>query len=232
MSLNNIDIDPSGVYVVIPAKNEDSYIDSLIEQIRSLGFENVVIVNDSSTDKTRELAEQYEDVVVLDHVINLGPGAATQTGIAYAVSKDASIILTIDADLQHNPTDLVRLVDHLVNQKCDLVIGSRFIGKNNIPPSRIFYNKVGNIVSFFLTGKMLSDSQSGLKALSNQLAKSMDLNYDGFEFCMEIIKHAKYTKATISEIPVDVRYSPETTKKGQNLRSGLNMISRIFSPFN
>ncbi len=232
MSEENIESDPSGIFIVIPAKDEDRYIDSLIEQIKLLGFLNIVIVNDSSTDKTREFAEQYKDVIVLDHVINLGPGAATQTGIAYAVSQNASIILTIDADLQHNPKDLVKLVNHLVQYECDLVIGSRFLGKNNIPTSRIFYNKVGNIVSFFLTGKMLSDSQSGLKALSNQLAKSIDLNYDGFEFCMEIIKHAKYTKATISEIPVDVRYSPETTKKGQNLRSGLNMISRIFSPFN
>ena len=60
----------------------------------------------------------------------------------------------------------------------------------------------------------------------------MDLNYDGFEFCMEIIKHAKFSKAMIDELPVDVRYSPETTKKGQNLKTGINMISRLLSPFN
>jgi len=222
----------SSCYVIIPAKNEDRYIHELITQVRDLGFENIVIINDSSTDETRHLAEQHAGVVVLDHVINLGPGAATQTGIAYAVNHKAKVILTIDADLQHNPQDLVRLLEHLERNNCDLVIGSRFIGKNDIPKSRIFYNKVGNIVSFFLTGKMLSDSQSGLKAISGKLASSMDLNYDGFEFCMEIIKHASLTKAKISEIPVDVRYSPETTKKGQNLRSGLDMISRIFSPFN
>ena len=220
------------IYVIIPAKNEDRYISDLIEQIKDLGFYNIVIINDSSTDETRELAEQHEGVVVLDHVINLGPGAATQTGIAYAVGRQAKAILTIDADLQHNPKDLVRLLDHLETYNCDLVIGSRFIGKNDIPKSRIFYNKVGNLVSFFLTGKMLTDSQSGLKAISGKLASSMDLNYDGFEFCMEIIKHASFTKSKINEIPVDVRYSPETTAKGQNLRSGLNMISRIFSPFN
>ena len=222
----------SEVFVVIPAKDEDRYISDLIMQIQDLGFYKIVLVNDSSIDNTKKLAEEFLEVVVLDHVINLGPGAATQTGIAYAVSQEAEIILTIDADLQHNPKDLVRLARHMEENNCDLVIGSRFLQRNDVPRSRVFYNRIANIVSFFLTGKMLTDSQSGLKAISGNLARSMDLNYDGFEFCMEIIKHAKHSKADIQELPVDVRYSPETTAKGQNLRSGINMISRLLSPFN
>lgn len=220
------------IYVVIPAKDEGRYIQSLIKQIKDLGFKNIVVVNDQSIDRTKTLAEEISDIVVLDHVINLGPGAATQTGIAHAVSKNADMILTIDADLQHNPKDLIRLRNHLQKSQADLVIGSRFIGKNEIPISRIFYNKVGNFVSFLLTGKMLTDSQSGLKAISGNLARSLNLSYDGFEFCMEIIKQASHTNAKIDEIPVDVRYTKETTSKGQNLMSCINMISRIFSPFN
>lgn len=225
-------MDFKNIYVVIPAKDESRYIQSLISQIKTLGFNNIIVVNDQSRDETMSLAEKFPKVVVLDHVINLGPGAATQTGIAYAVSKNAHIILTIDADLQHNPKDLVRLTKHLIDTQSDLVIGSRFLQKNSIPVTRIFYNKVGNIISFVLTGKMLSDSQSGLKAISNRLALELDLNYDGFEFCMEIIKQANATNAKISELPVDVRYTKETRSKGQNLMSGLNMISRILSPFN
>jgi Glycosyltransferases involved in cell wall biogenesis len=220
------------IYVVVPAKDEGRYIQSLIRQIKELGFTNIVIVNDQSIDRTKTLAEEISDVIVLDHVINLGPGAATQTGIAHAVSKNAGMILTIDADLQHNPKDLIRLRNYLLKTQSDLVIGSRFIGKNDVPASRIFYNKVGNFVSFLLTGKMLSDSQSGLKAISGNLARSLDLNYDGFEFCMEIIKQAKNSNAQIKEIPVDVKYTKETTAKGQNLFSGINMISRLISPFN
>ena len=224
--------DFENIYVVIPAKNEDRYIQSLLSQILNLGFSHIILVNDSSTDKTVHIAERHQNVVILDHVINLGPGAATQTGIAYAVDQGAEMILTIDADLQHNPKDLLKLWEHMKLHQCDLVIGSRFLKKNNIPRSRIFYNYIANVVSFFLTGKMLSDSQSGLKAISGSLANSMDLNYDGFEFCMEIIKHAKHTNAKIKEIPIDVIYTPETTAKGQNLRSGINMISRLLSPFN
>jgi len=219
------------IFVVIPAKNEDHYLSDLISQILELGLSRIVVVNDQSTDRTREIAELFQEVYVLDHVINLGAGAATQTGIAFAASKEAQIIITIDADLQHNPQDIPRLIHHMEELNCDLVIGSRFIGKNSIPTSRRIYNGIANIVSFLLTGKYLTDSQSGLKAIKGSLAQDMNLNYDGFEFCMEIIKHAKITKSKISEIPVDVRYTAETTAKGQNLRSGLGMISRLLSPF-
>lgn len=219
-------------YIVIPAKNESKYIQSLISQIRDIGFSRIVVVNDQSSDETASIAERFPSVSVLDHVINLGPGAATQTGIAYAVSKGAEIILTIDADLQHNPNDLLRLRRHLLESNSDLVIGSRFLQKNDIPLTRIFYNKVGNFISYLLTGKFLTDSQSGLKAISGSLASQLDLKYDGFEFCMEIIKQAKNSESKISEIPVEVKYTKETLSKGQNFMSGLNMISRILSPFN
>jgi len=223
--------DPNNIYVVIPAKDEESYLGLLIEEIRSLGLQNIVIINDQSTDETRNIAESYPTVVVLDHVINLGAGAATQTGIAYSAGQNAQIIITIDADLQHNPQDIPRLIKHMEENECDLVIGSRFLSKNKIPISRIWFNRAGNLISYFLTGKYLTDSQSGLKAISGNLSRDMDLNYDGFEFCMEIIKHANATKSKIAEIPVDVRYTRETMAKGQGLRSGLNMISRILSPF-
>lgn len=229
--MDRIITDPEDIYIVIPAKDEDRYIGLLLEELGKLGFVNLVLINDQSTDQTRQIAEQYNGVTILNHTINLGAGASTQTGIAYAVSKGAEIIGTIDADLQHNPSDLVRLIAHMETTESDLVIGSRFLKINDIPKSRIFYNKIANVVSFFLTGKYLTDSQSGLKVIHQRLANTMDLNYDGFEFCMEIIKQAKTNKSKISELPVEVIYTEETTKKGQNLRSGINMISKLLSPF-
>lgn len=219
------------VYVVVPAKDEERYIDILIDKLNDLGFVNIVVINDNSQDQTAVIARGREHVIVLDHSINLGAGAATQTGIAYAVSNGAKIIVTIDADLQHNPDDLIKLIDALKKDKYDLVIGSRFIQKNEIPKSRVFFNKIANVVSWFLTGTYLTDSQSGLKAFNSTLAKHLDLKYDGFEFCMEIIKEAKANKLQIKEIPVFVSYTPETLKKGQGLWSGIRIISKLMSPF-
>ena len=219
------------VYVIVPAKDEERYIDILIDKLDDLGFVNIVIINDNSQDETAVIARERENVIVLDHSINLGAGAATQTGIAYAVSNGAKIIVTIDADLQHNPDDLIKLIDVLRKERCDLVIGSRFMRKNEIPLSRIFFNKIANVVSWFLTGTYLSDSQSGLKAFNANLAKHLDLKYDGFEFCMEIIKEANANKLIIKEIPVFVSYTPETMNKGQGLWSGIRIISKLMSPF-
>ena len=219
------------VYVIVPAKDEERYIDILIDKLDDLGFVNIVIINDNSQDETAVIARERENVIVLDHSINLGAGAATQTGIAYAVSNGAKIIVTIDADLQHNPDDLIKLIDVLRKERCDLVIGSRFMRKNEIPRSRIFFNKIANVVSWFLTGTYLSDSQSGLKAFNANLAKHLDLKYDGFEFCMEIIKEANANKLIIKEIPVFVSYTPETMNKGQGLWSGIRIISKLMSPF-
>lgn len=230
--MNDFSTDASSIFVIIPAKDEERFIDLLFKELTQLGFKNIVLVNDSSVDRTRAIAEDRPNVTVLDHVINLGAGAATQTGIAYAVEKNAEIILTIDADLQHNPKNLIDLVRAMESDGADLVIGSRFNQKNNIPKSRIFFNKVGNIISWVLTGKYLSDSQSGLKAISKKLAQKLDMSYDGFEFCMEIIKVANSTNSKIIEIPIDVIYTAETMEKGQGLASGFKMIARIFSPFN
>ncbi len=222
------------VYIIIPAKDEERHIHELVEKIVSLGYKHIILVNDSSEDDTANEAKQTEEVTILDHIINLGPGAATQTGITHAVEKKAGIIVTIDADLQHDPNDIDRLVQYLDQHDLDLVIGSRFLKKNDIPKSRVIYNKIANIISYALTGVYLSDSQSGLKAIRGTLGSRLDLNYDGygFEFCMEIIKQAREEGANIGEYPVNVRYTPETTRKGQNLFMGIRMVTRLLSPFN
>ena len=220
------------MFIVIPAKDEESHIHELVEKIVSLGYNHIILVNDSSEDDTAVQAKKTKEVTILDHIINLGPGAATQTGITHAVSKKAGIIVTIDADLQHDPNDIDNLVKYLDEHKFDLVIGSRFLKKNDIPKSRVFYNKIANIISYALTGVYLSDSQSGLKAIRGSLGSRLDLNYDGFEFCMEIIKQAREEGAKIGEYPVNVRYTPETTRKGQNLSMGIRMVTRLLSPFN
>ena len=218
------------IYIVIPARNEDRYIGSLLHQLSNLGFKKIVVVDDQSNDDTLMEAKQYREVQVLEHVVNLGAGAATQTGISFAFKEGAELICTIDADLQHDPKDLIDLIHHIEDSNVGLVIGSRFLKVNSIPTSRIVYNRLANIISWSLTGVSLSDSQSGLKCFNRELASHLDLNYDGFEFCMEMIKEANQNKIKISEIPVNVYYTKETTEKGQNLLSGLKILGRILSP--
>ena len=223
----------SDIYIVIPAKDEDRFIGEVIHDTLELGFKNIVVVNDNSSDRTKEIALSYGDsVVVLDHIINMGAGAATKTGIDYAVAKGARYIATMDADTQHNPNDLIPLIEAIQSKEdLDLVIGSRFLKKNRIPVTRIFFNIVGNIINYFVTGLVISDSQSGMKVMSRRFAENLTITYNGYEFCIEIIKNAKINKSNVMEYPIDVKYSKETMEKGQNIFTGFSMLSKLLNPF-
>lgn len=219
------------VYIVIPAKDEGSRVNRVIQKTRLAGFENIVIVNDGSSDNTAAVAEAY-GAIVLNHTINLGPGAATQTGIDYAVSQNAKIIVTMDADEQHSPSDIQRLVETIEREQVDVVIGSRFLKKDNtIPTMRIIYNKIANIITYGLTGIWVTDSQSGMKAFGAKFAQESRLHFSGFEFCVEIIRNIGMHKATYTEIPINVMYSKETMEKGQSFFTGVRMLVKLFRLF-
>ena len=229
----DISTNPSDIYIIIPAKDEDRFIGEVISNTLELGFRNIVVVNDNSSDRTKEISLSFGDsVVVLDHIINMGAGAATKTGIDYAVSKGAKFIATMDADTQHNPNDLIPLVKAIESKNdIDLVIGSRFLKRNSIPVTRIFFNIIGNIINFFVTGLVISDSQSGMKIMSRRFAENLTITYNGYEFCIEIIKNAKINKSNVIELPIDVMYSKETMEKGQNIFTGFSMLSKLLNPF-
>ena len=219
------------VYVVIPALNEEKRIGSLVSQLEEKGFSNIIVVNDGSDDDTPQLFEYNPNVTVINHLINLGPGASTMTGIEHAVNQKAEYIATIDADLQHHPEDLVKIVAEIHQKDLDLVIGSRFLTENTIPTLRIMYNMVGNGISWFKTGLRVSDSQSGLKVMSLNFAQKLAIDYNGFEFCIDIIKKAKLQKVNVGESAVGVTYTKETMEKGQSFSNGLMMLARLMNPF-
>ena len=126
-------VNSPAVYVVIPAFNEESRINGVISQLIELGFSNLVVVDDGSTDNTYKVIPATKGIHRLQHIVNLGPGASTMTGIEFALSKRAEYIATIDADHQNDPEDLVQLLADIIEKKVDLVIGSRFLKYNRIP---------------------------------------------------------------------------------------------------
>lgn len=219
------------IYIVIPAKNEGKRIGKVIQQTLDLGYPNIVVINDGSDDDTEEVALSY-GVTVLNHSINLGPGAATQTGIEYATQMGANILVTMDADRQHIPGDINILCDEMRAANVDVVIGSRFLHTDNdIPFIRVLYNKVGNMITYVLTGIAVSDSQSGMKAFKSDFARKSKLRFNGYEFCIEFIKNIRLNKASYSEVPIRVIYTKDTMEKGQSFISGVKMIGKLLKLF-
>lgn len=225
-------IDLAQFYVVVPALNEGDRIGGVIKKLTHFGFHNVVVVNDGSTDHTSDAIPNIPGVFELKHIVNLGPGASTMTGIRFALNQGAQYIATIDADHQSDPSDLNHLISAMEEQShIDLMIGSRFLKKNEIPFTRRVYNLIGNMISFVITGLYVTDSQSGFKIMTRRFAEKLNIDYNGFEFCIDIIKKAKMNRFKVAEAPVSVVYTKETMAKGQSFRQGLLMLGRLFNPF-
>jgi glycosyltransferase involved in cell wall biosynthesis len=215
------------IVVIIPAYNEEKSIKSIVNSCQLLGFNDIIVADDGSTDATGRVAREAGATVV-SHIINRGVGAATQTGLQAARLHDADVAVTIDADNQHKPQDIKRLIDALMTRESDIVIGSRFLNHgNSVPAMRRVFNRIANIITFFLAGIMLTDSQSGLKAFSRKALETIKMSANGFEFSSEIIREAHYYQLSITEVPVSVVYTPYSLSKGQNLSTGLTTVFRL-----
>lgn len=215
------------IVIVIPAYNEEQSIHNVIVSCHNEGYQSIIVVDDGSTDNTAQEAQQAGAIVV-SHMINRGVGGATQTGLQAARKLGADIVVTMDADGQHQAHDIKRLVGDVLNRQTDIIIGSRFLNKNNaIPLSRKLYNNIANIITFFLSGIYLTDSQSGLKAFSKPALQKINISSNGFEFCSEIIREVRHFGFSIKETPISVVYSSYSLSKGQSLSSGLTTVFKL-----
>lgn len=218
--------------IIIPAYNEGKVIGEVINNIKKevkllkdLNFD-IVVVNDGSSDETRKVAEKYATTV--SHLVNMGSGAATRTGLEYAKRNNFDYALTIDADGQHLPKDLVNIINKIKSEKYDLVIGSRLIDPEGMPLHRVFGNKLLNGFTRILLGVRVTDSQSGLKGFSRNAIDKIIIKSNGFEFCSEIVWRAKQEKLEIVEVPISAVYTEYSLKKGQSNINALRIIKNLF----
>jgi len=210
---------------VIPAYNEESRVEGVINDVKK-HVPDVIVVDDGSTDNTYENAKKA-GAIVLKHVENCGAGAATMTGIDAARAVGAEIIVTIDADEQHNPRDIPELISPLKKGSADVVFANRFGQRNRIPFIRRFANGCGNILTFVTTGKWISDSQCGFKAFGPRAVDELDLKMGGFEFCTEIVRETARHRWRMMQVPTKVLYSEYTLAKGQSFANGIKTALKI-----
>ena len=218
--------------VVIPAHNEEKNIYAVVKNIprtipgvRSI---EVVVVDDSSHDLTYQTARSA-GAKVLSHPINLGAGGAALTGITYGQRLNADIIVTLDGDGQHNPKEITRLVKKYHQNRADMIIGSRFMSKTikKMPLVRKVGNRGFSLVTYLLSGKMVSDTQSGFRLFGPNMIKTlMSVELVGYEFCSETIMIAHSNKLVIEEVPITTIYS-KTRQGGQSALNGLEILLRL-----
>ena len=210
---------------VIPAYNESRHIAEVVGAVRPY-VDIVIVVDDGSTDDTGALA-QVQGATVIRHRSNCGAGAATMTGLSAARRMGFSIAITIDADGQHDPKDIPRMLELLRADKADLVMGDRFAKRNEIPLIRRIFNAIGNLLTFIVTGLYFSDSQCGFKSFGPKALSQVELRMHGFEFCTEIVREAAKYRWRVINIPIKVMYSAYTMAKGQSFSSGVRTAMKI-----
>lgn len=220
--------------IVVPALNEGGMIskvlNSLPKEIKGISKIEVIVINDGSTDNTADVARKA-GVIVLTHVINRGLGAAIKTGQSWAKAQKAEILVTFDADGQHNPDDIERLIAPILSKDADLVIGSRFKTAQQIPLDRLFLNRIANLVAFILFGIKSTDTQSGLRAFSRKAIGLIDYKADRMEFSSEIFLEAKRNNLKVVEIPIKAIYTDYSRSKEQKNINAIPITLRFLVKF-
>jgi glycosyltransferase involved in cell wall biosynthesis len=201
----------SKTFIVIAAFNEAGVVGDVVKGLHKHGWKNVVVVDDGSQDATADEAEDA-GAVVLQHPINRGQGAALKTGIDYALMRGADVIVTFDADDQHDPADVAALV-RTVEEGADIALGSRFLGSSNAPLMRKLMLKAGALMFLLLYGVRLTDSHNGFRALSRKAAQTIQIRTDKMEHASEIIGEIAKHKLNYKEVPVHIRYTERSMKQ-------------------
>lgn len=204
---------------VIPAYNEASVIADVVR--RALSFaDEVVVVDDGSSDRTGEIA-RTAGAQVYTHVINRGLGATLATGLAAGLKRGGDILVTLDADGQHDPAEIPNFVKVIQDRGVDAVIGSRLLHGEGMPLIRRLYNRFGNLFTYVLFGVWVTDSQSGFRAFTRHGAKQIDIRTNRMEVSSEIVKEIHDKKLAFCEIPCTVKYTEYSMSKGQSFTVGI-----------
>ncbi|MBW4061665.1 glycosyltransferase family 2 protein [Candidatus Saccharibacteria bacterium] len=218
------------VAILIPAWNEGTVIGEVITStLATTGIEthDMIVVDDGSTDNTADVAEAA-GVTVIRHILNSGgAGGPTTTGLAYAKAEGYQYVVTMDADGQHAPADVKKLIDAITEDKYDLIIGSRLIDSTGMLWYRVIGNKGLSFITKVLFGIGVTDSQSGLRALNRKALEQINLKSTGYEFCSEMLWRAKQQNLRVEEIPAQAIYTDYSIAKGQSNWNGFNIVKNL-----
>lgn len=202
-------IEELNVCIIIPTYNNERTLKRVIEGV--LGYSNnLIVVNDGSTDTTKDILNSYTGIEVLHLPKNRGKGVALRTGFRYAIEKGYDFAITIDSDGQHYPDDIPVFINYLerTDNRDVLLIGARNMNQEGVPGKSSFGNKFSNFWFWFETGVKLQDTQSGYRLYPLHIIKNRKFFTTKFEFEIEVIVKLAWLGVHVINVPVKVLYDP------------------------
>ncbi len=214
-------------WVVIPMYNEGSVIEGVVRDVRAV-FPHVVCVDDGSRDESAAAA-RAGGAVVVEHPINMGQGAALQTGFDFALSDPLmTSVVTFDADGQHQVADAQGMVEKLSAEKLQVVIGSRFLDdRTEMARTRRLVLRTAAAYTRMTTGMALTDAHNGLRVLDRSLLERVRLTQNRMAHASELIDEIGKAKVAWAEYPTHVIYTEYSKAKGQSLLNSVNILFEL-----
>ena len=212
------------VWVVIPVFNEAQVLQSVVESALTV-FPNVVCVDDGSRDGSVEAVLRTRAHLVR-HPVNLGQGAALQTGLSYARAQPgAEYFVTFDADGQHRLEDAQKMLDMARSPDVDLVLGTRFAEHAaTVPLAKRLILRTAVLLSPAGRKLRLTDAHNGLRVLTRPVVEDLHITMNGMAHASEIVSYLGRSSWRVREVPVSIRYTDYSRSKGQSLLNGVNIL--------
>lgn len=212
------------IICIIPAFNEGKTIGEVIRRVKPLVSE-IVVVDDCSSDDTFAIS-RAENAAALRHPVNRGQGASLQTGMDYALTQDADILVHFDADGQFLAEEIKDVVAPIIAGEADVVFGSRFLDKKSEIPKlkKYLIMPLARLVNEVFLGINTTDPQSGFRALSREAAKKIKIEQDRMAHCSEILLKVFALKLRVKEVPTSVIYHDF----GQRIGGGVKILKELF----
>jgi len=191
------------ICILIPAYNAQETLGSVLKKVEPLRID-AIVVDDGSSDGTKRVSSEM-GVHLLSHPFNLGKGAALRTGFQYILQKDYQVVITLDADGQHNPSEIPFLLRIFQNVKPDILIASRAAEFGKMTFLRRFWNRLGVKAVARLCHSDITDSQSGFRLIRTNLLKELNLSTSRFETELELLIKACKKRFSVLSVPINTQ---------------------------
>lgn len=212
------------ITAIIPALNEKISIGTVVLETKKYA-DHVIVIDDGSTDNTAEIARLAGADVVM-HDKNKGKGEALKTGFDLARKNGAKIIVTIDADGQHDPGEIPKVTEPILSKEADMVIGSRYLNGNTIPLYRRIGQRVLDRATNINSGINVTDTQSGFRAFAIEKTSAFKFGQKGFSIESEMLTEAAEARLKIKEVDIGVRYDVDCSTENPVIH-GVKVLANI-----
>jgi glycosyltransferase involved in cell wall biosynthesis len=212
-------------FIIVAAYNEAKVIRATLTPLLEQGY-SVLVVDDGSSDGTWDVLQELP-IFALRHPINLGQGAALQTGMMAALRMQADYLVHFDADGQHRVNDIEVLLEPLRQGQADVALGSRFLrteDEHAVPRKKRLLLKSAILVNMLLTGLWLSDAHNGFRAFTREAAQRIHLRQNRFAHASEILTQIRSHRLRYVERPTNIVYSEYSRIKGQSMVNAFNIV--------